>query len=126
MRFLLDTNILLEIALDQAKRLEAQQFIAAAHADSLSLSDLAFFSIGIKLFKEARSTRFQELLENIFVPEVVRVISLPMEERLHLSGDMDAYRLDFDDAYQFRCASHFGLSLVTYDADVRLKSNFLT
>lgn len=91
--------------------------IAAAPADSLSLSDLAFFSIGIKLFRESRPNRFQELLEDIFVPEVVSVISLPMGERRHLAGDMDAYRPDFDDAYQFRCASHFGLTLVTFDTD---------
>jgi predicted nucleic acid-binding protein len=113
----LDTNILLEIALDQAKSHDAQLFIASAPAGSLNLSDLAFFSIGIKLFREARPNRFHELLEDVFVTEVIDVISLPMKERLHLAGDMTAHRLDFDDAYQFRCASHFGFSLVTFDAD---------
>jgi predicted nucleic acid-binding protein len=60
---------------------------------------------------------YTQLLNDIFVPGVVEIISLPIEAHGLISTAVQSHGLDFEDAYQFCVATHLALTLVSFDSD---------
>ncbi len=58
MKRLIDTNIFLEIFLDQARRAGCEQYLNQ-YIGYLHLSDFTLHSIGVILFKRGKYTDFQ-------------------------------------------------------------------
>jgi predicted nucleic-acid-binding protein len=48
--YLVDTNIILELLLDQDKADEVEQFLLASPREKLHISEFALYSVGIVLF----------------------------------------------------------------------------
>ena len=114
--FLVDTNIFLEIFLDQIKEENCRNFLNN-YIGKLNITDFSLHSIGIILFKYNKEDIFQKFIEDI-VPNV-KLLSLPMEKYIEVinvkkSLDLD---LDFDDVYQYSVAKYYGLKIVTMDKD---------
>ena len=114
--FLIDTNIFLEILLNQNKKESCKKFLSS-NADKLSITDFSLHSIGVILFRYHKEDIFQKFAEDI-MPNT-KLISLPIglyEEVVDARKSMD---LDFDDAYQYSLAKYYRLKLVTIDRDFR-------
>ena len=61
MRLLVDTNILLEVILEQEKAEEAQRLLAEAKEHSFFLTDYSLHSIGLLLFRRKKHTFLDSL-----------------------------------------------------------------
>ena len=112
--FLVDTNIFLEIFLDQIKEENCRIFLNN-YIGKLNITDFSLHSIGIILFKYNKEDIFQKFIEDI-VPNV-KLLSLPMEKYIEIINVKKSLNLDFDDAYQYSVAKYYGLKIVTMDKD---------
>ena len=112
--FLVDTNIFLEIFLEQTKEENCRDFLNN-YIGKLNITDFSLHSIGIILFKYNKEDVFQKFIEDI-VPNV-KLLSLPLEKYIEVINVKKSLNLDFDDAYQYSVAKYYGLKIVTMDKD---------
>lgn len=120
MSFLVDTNVFLEILLDQPGRAKCEQFLQQ-NISALAITDFSLHSIGVIALRRQQAKLFSDFLAD----------SLPNLELLHLdrvgypavAHAAQAFGFDFDDAYQFTLAKAHGLAIATQDQHfVRVKS----
>ena len=117
MRLLIDTNIFLEIILDQDKAEDAKALIGSVGDHDFFISDYSLHSIGILLFRRKQHDIFRLLLSDIIQNAGMTVASIPAED-LQLVADVALrFNLDFDDAYQYAIAEKFNLTIVSFDSD---------
>jgi len=109
-----DTNIFLEILLKQDKRKDCKKFLDD-NIGSLHTTDFSLHTIGVILFRYEREDIFQKFVEDV-VPNT-KLLSLPMGLYGEVVNDSKSLNLDFDDAYQYNIAKHYGLKVVTMDRD---------
>jgi len=112
--YLLDTNILLEILLNQRKAEKCKEFIDH-NIDEVVISDFTLHSIGVILLRYEKEEAF-----NIFIRDIVptfKILSLPLNLYPTIYELKRNYELDFDDAYNFKISEFFNLILVTMDND---------
>jgi len=115
--FLVDTNVWLELILQQKRADEVRRFMEAYDARLLAITEFSFYSIGIILTKLKKDDDFEE-----FVSDTIKTFGVP---RIRLNtvdfGRLIAVRrkfsLDFDDAYQYVAAEKHGLTIVSFDTD---------
>lgn len=110
--YLVDTNIFLEVLLNQDKADECRQFLES-NADHLFLTEFSFHSIGVILFREREFDLFERFCADIAPGECV--LNLPFASYLKLKDIQSDFGLDFDDAIQLQTARDFDLQLVTMD-----------
>ena len=123
MNRLVDTNIFLEIFLNQSKSQLCKQFLNK-HIGSIYISDFSLHSIGVILFKHDRHDAFSQFLLDI-LPKI-KVVSLPESSYTHLAENSLKYKLDFDDAYQFTIASEYSFIISTMDQDFKKVQSIIT
>jgi len=112
MSFLVDTNVFLEILLNQPGRAKCEQFLQQ-NTGTLAIADFSLHSIGVIALRRQQAALFADFLND----------SLPNLELLHLdrigypavARAAQLFNLDFDDAYQFTVAKAHGLAIVTQD-----------
>jgi uncharacterized protein len=114
--YLLDTNIFLELLLDQDEAASVQALLNTK-APELNISDLAFHSIGIILYHKNAAPLFSDLVRDLFGEGGIPILALNSEDILRVEQVATAFHLDFDDAYQYVVAEKFDLVLVSFDAD---------
>lgn len=114
--YLIDSNVFLEILLDQEKSELAKLFFKNNDSTKLFLSDLSFYSIGISLFKRKRISSFDKLLSDIYASDIQR-LSLPIVKTHKIKMISERFNLDFEDSYQYLVTKEFDLKLVTFDKD---------
>lgn len=114
--YLLDTNIWLEVLLDQEKSGEVQSFFARIN-DTFYISDFSLFSIGIILFRLKKVTIFSDFIRDVFINGGVRIIHLEINDLSRLFEIQNQYNLDFDDSYQYTIAEKYRFTLLSYDHD---------
>ena len=117
MRLLLDTNIFLEILLEQERATDARQLLARTAEHSTFISDFSLHSIGLMLFRTNQLTVFQQFLDDILLNAGVRILSLAAEEIGDTVQAAQRFSLDFDDAYQYAIAGRYALTIVSFDGD---------
>lgn len=110
--FLIDTNIFLEILLDQDKKEICKDFLKN-HIENLHLSDFSLHSIGVILLREKQAPTFQIFL-NQFLSDIT-LLALPKYHYDQIPINSQKFLLDFDDAYQYTLAKFYGFSIVTLD-----------
>ncbi|MCK9632150.1 MAG: PIN domain-containing protein [Methanoregula sp.] len=115
--YLVDTNIFLEVMLNQEKAPVVKDFFNRAKMTSLAISDFSLFSIGIIFAREKNAGPFLKLVNDDIRASGMRVLSLRLEDFTGIFANVEKYRLDFDDAYQYTVAERNGLSLISYDKD---------
>jgi hypothetical protein len=117
MKCLVDTNIFLEIILDQDQAQSAKEFLSQAEEHELYISDHSRHSIGLLLFRRKRYDAFQEFFDDMLIRGNVAVASLPVDRLIAVGAAAKKYNLDFDDAYQYAIAENQDYVIVSFDAD---------
>jgi len=117
MRLLLDTNIFLEVLLEQEQADGARIVLSKADEHELFASDYTIHSIGTLLFCRNEHDAFRRFLEDVIVNVGVGVVALSAREMGSLIQAAQKLKLDFDDAYQYAAAEKYGLTIVSFDAD---------
>lgn len=116
MMYLADTNIFLEILLQQDKSKDCKLFLDT-NIGLLNISDFSLHSIGVILFRNNKETIFLKFISDI-LPKI-GLISLPKDDYKGLTDINKKVQLDFDDLYQYSLCKKFNLKLVTMDQDFR-------
>ena len=115
--YLLDTNIFLELLLDQDEAESVQKLFNTKSPADLHISDLAFHSIGIILYQKDAAHLFSEFVRDLFGNGGIAILSLESGDIVRVEQVAAAFGLDFDDAYQYVVAEKFDLALVSFDTD---------
>jgi hypothetical protein len=115
--YLLDTNIFLELLLNQKESGSVRALLSTKNPEELGISDLAFHSIGIILYQKNAPHLFSEFIEDLFGDGGIILFALGSDDMKRLEHVSLSFRLDFDDAYQYVVAEKFDLALVSFDAD---------
>lgn len=112
--YLVDTNIFLEILLEQERATEAQSFFDSIDLTTISVANFSIHSIGVRLFRLKRFELFLPFLEDIVGNGIV-IRSLNLEDLKTLDQLIQKFNLDFDDAYQYAVAEKYNLQLISFD-----------
>ncbi len=115
--YLVDTNIILELLLDQHQADKVERFLRQAPADSLHFTEFSLYSLGVVLFRLKSYDVFLRAFDDLLFSGVVNIIRLETEDLPRLTDAASDFRLDFDDAYQYVAAEKHGLFLVSFDRD---------
>lgn len=115
--YLLDTNIFLELLLDQKESVSVRALLSSRNPEELGISDLAFHSIGIILYQKNAAHLFSDFIEDLFGEGGITIFALGSEDIKRVEQVSQSFRLDFDDAYQYVAAEKFSLALVSFDTD---------
>lgn len=113
--YLLDTNILLELLLEQSKADVVEHFLRTAVPRSLSLSEFSLYSLGIILLRYNQHDAFLSV-KNDLIDGGVNLVRLLPEDMEAVVLAAKRFKLDFDDAYQYQVAVKHGLDIVSFDA----------
>lgn len=117
MRFLIDTNIFLEVILEQEKAEEARAFLEKNREYKFFISDYSLHSIGLLLFRRKQHDVFQQFVEDMMLNAGLIMISLLAEDMEAVVNAARKFNLDFDDAYQYVAAEKYDLTIVSFDGD---------
>lgn len=115
--YLLDTNIWLEVMLEQARSDESQRLLEDTPPEALHITDFALHSIGVILTRLKRMAALRDFLQDIGGTNPVQVVRLSLSELALLPAIAHRFNLDFDHAYQYAAARSLGLQLVSFDTD---------
>jgi predicted nucleic acid-binding protein len=116
MTFLVDTNVFLEILLNQDKKEHCKMFLND-NIGILNITDFSFHSIGVILFRYAKEDIFQKFIEDV-IPNI-QLVSLPIILYMEVINAKRNLNLDFDDAYQYSTAKYYELTVATMDKDFK-------
>lgn len=117
MRLLIDTNIILEVILDQTRAKEARNLLVRTEEHEFFLSDYSLHSIGLLLFRRRQHDIFRQFLNDMIISAGMMVTSLPVENMESIIMVATRFSLDFDDAYQYVAAEKYNLTIVSFDTD---------
>jgi len=116
-RLLIDTNIFLEVILEQARAEEAQTFLGRNEEHEFFLSDFSLHSVGILLFRRKRHQVFRQFLTDMMAQAGMELLSVPVSDMDAVALVAERFDLDFDDAYQYTVAERRNLTVVSFDSD---------
>jgi predicted nucleic acid-binding protein len=114
--YLLDTNIILEVLLDQERAAEAEQLLHNTSPEELYLSDFSLYSLGIILLHRKEHDAFLQLVDDLTTGGI-GLVSLGAERMPDVIHAAQQFNLDFDDAYQYAVAESYDLAIVSFDGD---------
>ncbi len=116
MKYLIDTNIWLEILLDREKSIEAFDFLSKIDSNSLAISDFSLHSILIILAKLKEYETAKMFLEDINTSGV-NILTIESNNLYKVVDAIKNFNIDFDDAYQYYLSKKYNLVLVSFDKD---------
>ena len=114
---LIDTNIFLEIILEQEKADEARRLLSKTEEHEFFLSDYSLHSIGLLLFRRKQHEVFRQFINDMIFHAGMRMMTVPIQAIVSLIDTAQRFNLDFDDAYQYVVAEKYGLEIISFDAD---------
>jgi len=117
MRLLIDTNVFLEIILQQDKAEQAKTLLERTENHEFFISDYSLHSIGVLLFRRRQHDIFQEFLDDMTLNAGMTVISVFADGMRTIIEVAQKFNLDFDDAYQYVAAEKNDLNIVSFDSD---------
>jgi predicted nucleic acid-binding protein len=115
--YLLDSNIFLELLLDQDKADEVEKLLRSVQREELCISEFSLYSIGIVLFRRKLYETFVRLVDDLILTGGIRLLRLTPEDVRQLAEAARQFNLDFDDAYQYALAERYNLTIVSFDSD---------
>jgi predicted nucleic acid-binding protein len=115
--YLLDSNIFLELLLDQDKADEVEKLLRSVQREELCISEFSLYSIGIVLFRRKLYEAFVRLVDDLILTGGIRLLRLTPEDVRQLAEAARQFNLDFDDAYQYALAERYNLTIVSFDSD---------
>jgi predicted nucleic acid-binding protein len=117
--FLVDTNVWLELLLEQKNADKVRGFLSSVDSNQLFMTDFAFHSIGIVLAKLKRIDAMLQFVQDTLLDGSVNLVHLRPEDVASIVGVMKNFGLDFDDAYQYLAAEKFELTIISFDSDFK-------
>jgi len=114
--YLIDTNILLELLLEQQKANDVRQFFSTVRTSRMSLTDLSLHSIGIILIGLKRNEVFAKFVVDIRDGEI-EILSLDLGDMASVIRIVEEFDLDFDNAYQYSVSEKYDMQIVSFDKD---------
>jgi uncharacterized protein len=117
MKLLIDTNIFLEVLLAQSRVSDAQDLLSKTKEHEFFITDYSLHSIGLLFFRRKQHDVFRRFLADLFSVAGIRMISLLPSYMEDVIQAALKFGLDFDDAYQYAVADHYGLTIVSFDSD---------
>lgn len=115
--FLVDTNVWLELLLEQERAGEVRQFFQGMEARHLSITEFSLYSIGIILTRLNKDAVFEDFLSDTIADSGVAKIQLDIDDLKGLLAVRQQFPLDFDDAYQYVAAEKHNLIIISFDSD---------
>ena len=119
-KYLVDTNIWLELLLNQEKSEVVSEFLTLVPPTQLFVSDFAIHSIGVILRRLKKLDALSLFLNDLFINGQIEQISLEPLDLIDVTHNIKKFNLDFDDSYQFTVAEKFAMTLVTFDKDFKV------
>jgi predicted nucleic acid-binding protein len=116
MRYLVDTNVWLELLFGQEKLDECKEFFQNVDTNLIAISEFSFYSIGIILCRLNKDELFEDFLDDI-ENSLISKIKLENKDVKYLLQIRKKYNLDFDDAYQYVVAEKYNLTIISFDSD---------
>src|SRR6266446_900978 len=117
MNLLVDTNIFLEVLLEQARTEEAKDFLSEVSNHDFFISDFSLHSIGLILLRRNKADAFRKFLADMILGAGTKVAFLKADEMVGVINHAATFNLDFDDAYQYATTEKYDLTLVSFDRD---------
>lgn len=117
MMYLLDTNILLELLLNQKKADEVERLLLETPQEMLCISEFSLDSIGVALVRRVIHDIFLKAVEDMLLVGGIRLLRLGPEDMQKVIQVSRRFKLDYDDAYQYVLAEKYNLILVSFDRD---------
>lgn len=115
--YLVDTNIWLEVLLEQEKKVESYEFLEKTDSQLLHITDFSLYSIGIILTRLKKLDALNRFVGDVIIESGVNIARLAPEDIKKIIEIEEKFNLDFDDSYQYVAAERFGLTIVSCDAD---------
>ncbi len=116
--YLVDTNLILEVLLRQAKAEEVKQFFERAPSQQLFLTEFSLYSLGVLLIRRNMHDIFLRAIEDLLFTGGVTLLRLAPADLADVARRSQQFGLDFDDAYQYVTADKHNLVIVSFDADL--------
>lgn len=120
-KYLIDTNIFLEILLNQEKKELCKLFLDDKFG-KIAISDFSLHSIGVILFRHKKFDTYNSFANDVL--SQIDVLSQPKNNYTQVSFIANQFNLDFDDAYQVAVGKNENLSIATMDKDFEKVKNF--
>jgi len=115
--YLLDTNVFLELLLDQDRADDVERLLRSVPRERLNISEFSLYSVGIVLFHRKLFDVFVRFVEDLIITGGVCLLRLSAGDAKKLVQVAQRFSLDFDDAYQYAVAERYGLTVISFDAD---------
>jgi len=115
--YLLDTNILLELLLNQEKADDVEKLLRETEQERLFVSDFSLGSIGVILFRRKMHGLYLRAIDDLFINGGIRLVRLDAIDMQKVLTSSKKFSLDYDDSYQYSIAEKYNLILVSYDHD---------
>jgi len=115
--YLLGTNILLELLLNQKKADEVERLLLETPPEMLSVSEFTIDSIGVILIRRIMHDIFLKAVEDMLLVGGIRLMRIGPEDMQRVVLASRRFKLDYDDAYQYALAEKYNLIIVSFDSD---------
>ena len=115
--YLVDTNLIAEILLRQAKAEEVKRFLESTIPENLYLTEFSLYSLGIILLRRKMYDTFLRAVDDLLLRGGIRLVRLGLEDMEDLVHAARRFDLDFDDAYQYAVAEKYNLAIMSFDSD---------
>ena len=115
--YLVDTNVWLERLLDQEKSDEVGRFLDRVLSSEILITDFSFRSLGVVMDRLNRRDALRRFVQDACIQGAVGRVRLEPEDTDEIIGAIEQFNLDYDDAYQYVCASKHDLTIVSFDSD---------
>jgi len=115
--YLLDTNILLELLMDQDRAEQVEKFMRTTPREKLHISDFSLYSIGVILIRRKLFETFVQFQNDLIIRGGVRLLRLSVQDMKTIVAIAQKFNFDFDDAYQYAVAEQYGLTIISFDGD---------
>ena len=113
--YLVDTNVWVELLLEQEKAKEVRRFLEKIDPKLLYMTEFTLYSINIVLVRLKKMELLRRFVRDT-IPNISLVRLFP-EDLDRVLQIVEGYNLDFDDAYQYAATEKYDLTLVSFDSD---------
>jgi predicted nucleic acid-binding protein len=114
---LIDSNIWLEYLRGQERAAEVEDMLQRVSLAEMAMTEFTIGSIGLILTSNDLAPVFVRFVGDLLHENGVDRIFLTQWQMKGVVDAMDAFHLDFDDAYQYVAATSRSLQLVSFDTD---------
>ena len=115
--YLIDTNVWLELLLEQENAAQVHQFMETIEGQQLVISEFSLYSIGVILTRRKKDDVFRDFVSDTILDSGVTRSRLEATDYERLLEARKQFNLDFDDAYQYIAAEINNLELISFDHD---------